>query len=366
MERGTIDVAKFLKQKGHTPIVVSAGGKLCYILQKENIEHITLPVDRKSPIALWVNNFRLRRVIKKHKVDVVHARSRAPAWSAYWACKATKIPFLTTFHGTYNFSNALKRYYNAVMTYGWEVIAPSKFIKKHIRQNYLDDVKKVTVIPRGVHMEVFNPELVSTARLKRISNQFQIPLDKKIILLPGRITRWKGHHVLLEALSLLKERDDYCCVFLGAVNQKNQGYYDELLAFIEKHQLFNKVKILEENDDMPSFYKMAHVVISASTDPEAFGRVMSEAGALGTPVIASNHGGAQEIIAHGETGWLFPPEDAEKLAEHLKDVLSLSPTRYKSMGKKAMARIQQYFTNDQMMAKTLLVYRSVCKKKGNT
>lgn len=359
VERGTIDVAHFLKDKGHHPLVISAGGRLCYSLERFDIEHITLPVDTKNPFRIWWNHFKIARVIRQHQVDIVHARSRAPAWSSYFACKKTGTSFVTTFHGTYNFSNGIKKAYNAVMTYGKKVIAPSQFIKNHIKEHYLKNTKKVTVVSRGVHMEKFDPALVDTARLKRISSQFQIPLDKKIILLPGRITRWKGHHVLLEALTYLKERDDFICLFLGSIHPKNRGYYEELQAFIEANDLTEKVQILQENDDMPSFYKMAHVVVSASIDPEAFGRIMSEAGALGTPVIASDHGGAQEIIAPKETGWLYAPGDSETLAGHLDHVLSMPLTQYKTMSRKAVDRVRMYFTNDQMMQKTLSVYQSL-------
>lgn len=363
VERGTVDVAKFLKQQGHKAMVASAGGQLCSVLLKNGIEHINLPVNNKNPLSLWLNAIRIARIIRHYKVDIVHARSRAPAWSAYWACKKTNTPFVTTFHGTYNFSNNFKKKYNEVMTYGWKVIAPSQFIKKHILENYpLKDAKKIIVIPRGVSANFFLSEEFKDLRLKGIFEQFHLPLDKKIILLPGRITRWKGHQVLLEALTFLKEREDFFCIFLGPVGKKNSNYVDELKKFMKENNLRSKVSILEESDDIISFYKLAHVVVSPSTDPEAFGRVMAEAGALGKPVIASDHGGAQEIIIHEKTGWLFPSGDAEKLAEYLKEVLSCGIRDYKKMSKAAREHIQTHFTNDTMVSKTLKVYESLLKK----
>lgn len=362
VERGTVDVARFLKKKGHIPFVVSAGGRLCSILSREKIHHIKEPVDTKNPFTIWLNAKRLKKIIKTHGIDIVHARSRAPAWSAYLACKETGTPFLTTFHGTYNFSNSLKRKYNSVMTFGWKIIAPSKFIKKHICEHYaIENAKKITVIPRGINMDFFTPKAVDPGRLKRIFQQFQLPLDKKIILLPGRITRWKGHHVLLEALTRLEGRNDFFCIFLGSVHERNRGYYEELVSFVTQNNLSSAVGILEENDDMASFYKMAHVVISASTDPEAFGRIMAEAGALGTPVIASNHGGAQEIIIPKKTGWLFEPGDSEALAACLKEALDCKVGQYRSMGKAAMEHVGKNFSIDQMLSKTLAVYKSLVK-----
>jgi glycosyltransferase involved in cell wall biosynthesis len=363
VERGTVDVAKFLKNEGHRPLVISAGGKLCDALRRAEVEHVILPVDKKNPFTLLLNAIRLRRIIKKYKVDIVHARSRAPAWSAYLACKWTKTPFLTTFHGAYNFSNSWKKRYNEVMTYGSKVIAPSQFIKKHILENYSSKTSKdIIVIPRGVSMSLFNPDCVSPGHLNGIFEQFHLPLDKKIILLPGRITRWKGHLVLLQALTLLKGRDDFFCVFLGSVANKNSSYYEEITTFIQDNDLGARISIIEENEDIASFYKLAHVVVSASTDPEAFGRVMAEAGAIGRPVIASDHGGAQEIIVHGKTGWLFPSGDASTLATYLREVLSYGIRQHKAMGAEAVAHVQANFTNEAMASKTLKVYESLLKK----
>ncbi len=363
VERGAVDVAKFLKQQGHRPLVVSAGGKLSDALWRAGVDHIILPVNKKNPLTLLLNALRLRRLIKKYHVDIIHARSRAPAWSAYWASKMTGIPFLTTFHGTYNFSNRIKKKYNEVMTYGWKVIAPSHFIKRHIVENYPSKASKdIIVIPRGVNTQLFNPDFVKAIHVNAIFEHFQLPVDKKIILLPGRITRWKGHHVLLEALTLLQDRDDFICVFLGSVSNKNSNYYKELTSFIDVHDLGPRVFMLEETSDMVSFYKLAHVVVSASTDPEAFGRVMAEAGALGRPVIASDHGGAQEIVIHEKTGWLYPSGDAAALAAFLKEALNQTLRQHKAMGVTAIAHIQANFTNDAMCAKTLKVYESLANK----
>jgi glycosyltransferase involved in cell wall biosynthesis len=363
VERGAVDIAKFLKDAGHRPLVVSAGGKLCDALRRATIEHVTLPVDKKNPFTIFLNAIRLFRIIKKYKVNIVHARSRAPAWSAWLACKWAKTPFLTTFHGTYNFTNAWKKGYNKVMTYGFKVIAPSQFIKKHILENYPSKTAKdIIVIPRGVNMSLFHPECVSSGHLNSIFEEFQLPLDKKIILLPGRITRWKGHFVLLEALTLLKDRDDFFCIFLGSVNNKNSKYYEELVTFVQDQELGARVSIIEESEDIASFYKLAHVVVSASTDPEAFGRVMAEAGALEKPVIASDHGGAQEIVVHGKTGWLFPSGDAAMLAKYLREALSQGIRQHKAMGAEALAHVKANFTNEKMASKTLKVYESLLKQ----
>ncbi|MBM3611189.1 MAG: glycosyltransferase family 4 protein [Alphaproteobacteria bacterium] len=363
VERGTIDVAKYLKDNGYGSIVISSGGKLVYTLLKEKIPHIILPVHSKNPFTLWLNSFRIRRVIKNYHVDIVHARSRAPAWSAWLATRKTKVVFLTTFHGTYNFSNKLKKFYNSIMTKGQKIIAPSTFIKNHIVTHY-DGVtsKKITVIPRGVSLKTFNTLPLEAGRLKKLSEDYRLPLDKKIILLPGRITRWKGHLNLLKALTLLKNPQKFYCVFVGPSNKKNQGYYQEIESFIQSNKLELSVRILPATEDLVSLYKIAHVVVSASTDPEAFGRVMAEAGAVGRPIIASNHGGAQEIVLHDKTGWLYEPGNVEALAYYLEKALSLNIKEYKVMSKAAIEHIQQNFTNDLMLSRTLTLYKSLAGK----
>jgi glycosyltransferase involved in cell wall biosynthesis len=363
VERGTIDVARYLKDNGYGSIVISSGGKLVYTLLKEKIPHIILPVHSKNPFTLWLNSFRIRRVIKNYHVDIVHARSRAPAWSAWLAARKTKVVFLTTFHGTYNFSNKLKKFYNSIMTKGQKIIAPSTFIKNHIVTHY-DGVtsKKIMVIPRGVSLKTFNTLPLEAGRLKKLSEDYRLPLDKKIILLPGRITRWKGHLNLLKALTLLKNPQKFYCVFVGPSNKKNQGYYQEIESFIQSNKLESSVRILPATEDLVSLYKIAHVVVSASTDPEAFGRVMAEAGAVGRPIIASNHGGAQEIVLHDKTGWLYEPGNVEALAYYLEKALSLNIKEYKVMSKAAIEHIQQNFTNDLMLSRTLALYKSLAGK----
>ena len=359
VERGAVDVACFLKQQGHIPLVVSAGGKLLAVLRRHKIPHVTLPVDSKNPFVVAFNAFRIARLIRKHHVNIVHARSRAPAWSAYWACQRTKCAFLTTFHGTYNFKGRLKQKYNAVMTYGKKVIAPSQFIKDHILNHYpFRDPRRILVVPRGVDAAVFNAFPLEVGRLKELFDHYRLPFDKKMILMPGRITRWKGHQVLLEAVTRLK-RDDFAVVFLGATHKKNKGYYQELQTSIVDRNLGSRVFLIDETDDIAAFYKMAYGVVSASTDPEAFGRVMAEAGAVGRPIIASDHGGAREIVVPGKTGWLFPSGNSDKLAECLDKLLSLSFAAYKTMSKTATDHIQKNFSNEQMLAKTLTVYESL-------
>ena len=359
VERGTVDVALFLQKKGHTPIIASQGGSYLDFLKRSKAQHITLPLASKNPLTILMNVHRLMRCIKKNQVDLVHARSRAPAWSAYRAARFMKVPFITTFHGTYNYKGRLKKAYNAVMTYGQKIIAPSKFIQRHVMENYGVDKEKIKVIPRGVDLDTFTPEKVDQGRLKRVIETYGLPLDKKIILLPGRFSRWKGHQVLLDALVPLRERGDFFCLMLGDTPEKSKKYRAQLERFIQKEGLEEKMALMESADDMAALYKLAHVVVSPSTDPEAFGRVMAEAGAMGTPVIASNHGGATEIIQHGKTGWLFESGDAKTLSRRLEESLDMGPEDYEAISSAAEARIGKYFSNTQMFSKTLKVYESL-------
>ncbi|MFN7662462.1 MAG: glycosyltransferase family 4 protein [Alphaproteobacteria bacterium] len=356
VERGTIDVAIFLKQKGHFPVIASYGGRLVSHLRKNGIIHEYLPLHSKNPFTMWMNIVRLERIIRNHQIQVVHARSRAPAWSAYFAAKKAKVPFITTFHAAYPFQSTLKKVYNSVMTKGNNIIAVSKFISNFIQQKYQVTPKKIVSIHRGIDLEVFDPEKVTQSRIEAVISQMQLPDDKFIVLLPGRLTRLKGHVVLLDALSRLK-RDDVVCIFVGLA--KNSEYIKELEEQALNYQLRDRLYIFPECKDMPALYKLSTVTVCPSICPESFGRTAAEAGALGCPVIASNHGGLPEIILDGETGFLFPPEDSRSLAYIIEKVLDMPLEERQKMQQKAIAHIRKHFDNTIMLTKTLKVYQDV-------
>ncbi|MGB1540059.1 MAG: glycosyltransferase family 4 protein, partial [Rickettsiales bacterium] len=284
VERGTIEMAAAIQAAGWKAIVVSAGGEMAKQLAHSGATHIELPLQTKNPFKIRANAKALERIIREHQVDIVHARSRAPAWSAYWAAKVAHVRFVTTFHGTYGIQNSWKKRYNSIMTRGSRVIAISEFIADHIHQNYEMDASRLRLIHRGVDVEKFDPAKVSSHRLRELSEIWRLPDDLPVILLPGRITRWKGQHVLLEALAKLPHRNFYA-VLLGD-DQRHPGYRKELEEMTLKLGLSGHACMAPNTPYMPEAYTLAHVVVAPSTDPEAFGRIPIEAQAMGKPVVA--------------------------------------------------------------------------------
>jgi len=356
-ERGTVDVANAIVKAGGTAIVASEGGPMENDLKRAGALHLKMPLASKNPLVMYRNVARLVRVIESYNVGVVHARSRAPAWSACAAAKRTGRHFITTFHAPYNFTNFIKKRYNQIMTEGERVIAISEFIADHVRRNYDVDPTRLRVIHRGVDLARFDPDRVSAERMIQLSTRWRLPDGVPLILMPGRLTRWKGQTVLLEALTHLSDID-YRCVFIGA-DQGRTAYRRELEGLITKYGLGGRASIMDECSDMPAAYMLSDVVVSASTDPEGFGRVVGEAQAVGRPVVASDHGGPREQLISGRTGFLFPSGDAAALAAGLRKALSLTPEARARLHDEAMARVRAEFSKDQMCAHTLAIYREV-------
>ena len=356
VERGTIEIAKALTEAGYKNYVVSSGGPMAYDLKRIGVEHITLPVHSKNPITIFKNARRLKKIICEKEVDIVHVRSRAPAWAAWLAVrKNPKVKFLTTFHGTYGLSpKFLKKPYNAVMTKGKLIISISNFITEHLKKNYGVPEDKIRLIHRGADVEKFDPVCVNPERVVELVQKWQVPVDRPVIMLPGRLTRWKGQLVLLEALSLMKHQK-IVCILVGS-DQGRTSYTDELKAKIQKLKKEISVLIVNHCKDMPAAYMLSDIVVSASTDPEAFGRVIPEAQAMGRLVVGSNHGGATETIEEGKTGLLVPPSDAQALAEALDKMLDMPLDVRKKMSADAMESVRANFSVRKMCAKTLSVY----------
>ncbi|ARN84629.1 glycosyltransferase family 4 protein [Candidatus Nucleicultrix amoebiphila] len=357
IEQGTLQIVEALHNVGARALVVCHGGRLIEDVVKRGGEVITLPVHSKNPLVMLKNIHSLKRLITKERVDLVHARSRAPAWSSYWASKSLHIPFLTTFHGTYNFHNPFKKFYNKIMTKGDRVIAISNFIGQHIEKNYGLNHEKIDIIWRGIDLEVFDPKKIKQDYRKK----WGIPADHFLILMVGRLTRWKGQKVLLEALSHLTSKK-IACVFLGS-HQGREAYKLELENYTKHKRLEHLVRFVE-NDAMPAAYSSADLIVHASTDPEAFGRVVAEAQAMEKPVIASCLGGPKEIIKDGETGWLIEPNDPKALATVIELALNLKASQRQSMGKKGRQRVRENFSKESMCAKTLAVYAKVLGTKA--
>jgi glycosyltransferase involved in cell wall biosynthesis len=357
VERGTVDITGALVAAGGTALVASSGGHMVREVQRAGGTHLTLPVDSKNPFVMRANVGRLRRVIAEHGVDLVHARSRAPAWSALAATRAAGVPLVTTFHGTYGAGWPGKRWYNSVMTRGVRVIAISDFIADHIASVYGTGPERVRVIPRGMDMGVFDPKSVSAERLIRLSNRWRLPDGAPVIMLPGRITGWKGQHVLVEAMARLGRRDVRC--LLVGENRLHAGYLRKLDSRIQRLGLADTVHIVGHCDDMAAAYMLADVVVSTSVEAEAFGRIVAEAQAMGRPVIATDHGAARETLVAGETGWLVPPGDASALVDALKDALAIDAAARQVLAQRAVRHVRANFTRELMGSRTLEVYAEV-------
>ena len=357
---GAIEVSEALQKSGMRSFVASEGGRREREIIRTGGKVFNFSLGSKNPLIIFLNIYKLSRIIKKYKINIIHARSRAPAWSAYFAAKKMGIPFVTTFHGTYSIQNNLKKKYNSVMVKADKVIAISSFINKHILSNYKVDQEKIVTVHRGINIEKFDYLKVSNERLIAFSKKFNIPEDSFVILLPGRITRWKGHILLIEAISKL-QRSDIICLFVGDLQGRNK-YFAELNKTIDKLKLQNNFRIISNQSDMSVIYKLSNVVVSASIEPEAFGRVVAEAQAMGRPTVAVNHGGGPEIIIDGETGWLFRPGDANDLADKVNKALNLNINDREKMSVKAIERAKLNFNNEMMCAKKLNIYAELINK----
>ena len=363
VERGTIDIAKALKKEGFTPIVVSKGGVLVYQLREAGITHITLPVHSKNPFTIYRNIKRLTKIIKDHHVDIVHVRSRAPMWSAYYACKESGAKLVATVHGTYgvkfwkwkNFP--LKRIYNEIMLKADRVIVVSNFIKNYLRENYLTDVSdKVVTINRGADLGYFDSKKVSINRLIDLSKKWHLPEDKKIILMPARFTAWKGHEFLLDALA--KVKGDFFCAMVGS-DHGHKKFRKKIEKKITDCHLSGKVRVVGLCKDMPAAYAVAHFVVCPSVRPEAFGRIAIEAQASEKIIIATKIGGSLDTIIDGKTGFLVEPFDVEKFAELIDMALNMEKEEADKIGAQGRKNVEENFSNERMCAQTIKVYKSL-------
>lgn len=364
VERGVIDIAHAIKEAGFTSLVASSGGSMVSQLTAANIIHITLPLATKNPLGLLWNRYRLMRVIRQFEVDIVHARSRAPAWSAYWAAKKMGVHFVTTWHGTYSLGGKYKQRYNSIMGKGERVIAVSEFIKAHILEHYDVDPKRIAVIPRGVDVDAFSPTKVTTERAAQLGRKLRIEHDRPVILLPGRLTEWKGHLFLLDALRTMTDVP-FLCLLVGKADKKHESYRKRIEEAIRSYGLIQHVRLIDHVSDMPALYYLADIVVSASLRPEAFGRVIPEAQAMGKLVVGTAHGGACETILDHKTGFLVTPGNVEQCARVLCQMLMLPASERTKMVGEAQAHVGKYFSLKGMQEKTLAVYREVIafKKK---
>lgn len=362
VERGTIDVALALAEAGAVPVVASAGGPMVRELDRAGVTHVTLPLASKNPWRMHRNVKVLAELIREYGVDLVHARSRAPAWSACQACRDTGTPFVTTFHAPYAFRSRFKHFYNSVMARGDRVIAISAFIRDYILANYTVAPERIRLIHRGIDPTVFAPERVSSARLIQLAARWRLPEDRAVILLPGRLTRWKGQSVLIDAMARLGRRD-VLCLLVGS-DQGRTGYRRELEAQIKRLGLEGLVCMTDHCSDMAAAYRLATVVVSASSEPEAFGRVIVEAQAMGKPVIVTGIGACKETMLEGQTGWVVPPSDPDALAAAISAALELGPDQLDAVATRARDFVADRYTKQRMCADTLAVYAELLAERG--
>jgi glycosyltransferase involved in cell wall biosynthesis len=363
VERGTIDIAKALKNDAFEPIVLSKGGVLVYQLREAGITHITLPIHSKNPVVIFLNIKRLVRIIQKHHVDIIHVRSRAPMWSAYFACKKTGTKLVATVHGTYSLKFwkwkvfPLKRTYNELMLKADQIIVVSSFIKGYLAENYPFDVsKKTTTINRGADLNYFNSHKVSMNRMIDLSKKWNLPEDKKIILMPARFTAWKGHEFLIDALA--KVRGDFFCAMVGS-DHGHKKFRQKIEKKIVDSNLSGKVRVVGMCKDMPAAYATSHFVVFPSVRPEAFGRIAIEAQACQKVVIATKIGGALDTIIDGKTGFLVEPFDVSEFTRLIEKALEMTKEEADKIGNAGRKNIEENFSNEKMCSETLAVYKKL-------
>jgi glycosyltransferase involved in cell wall biosynthesis len=363
-ETGCYDIAHYLPENDCGSFIVTSGGELLKFIDKKKVKIIKLPVHSKNPLIIFINFLALVAIILVKNISIVHARSRAPAWSCLLAAKITGRKFVTTFHGTYNFNNKIKKFYNSVMVRSDLIIAGSNFIFSHIKDNYtkyLNAKKKLLVIFRGINVDYFDPTTKLDSDEKKLLKKWQIEKDKKIILLPGRLTGWKGQEVFIEAINLVNIElgyEAFYAVILGS-DQGRDLYKKKLIRITEQHRLNNQVKFIDHCNDMALAYKVSDIVISASTEPEAFGIVAVEAQSMEKPIIASDIGGSNETIIDEKTGFLFESNNAKSLSKKILKVLSMDETRLQSIGKEGRKNIIQKFNVEKMCFSTYSEYKRI-------
>ncbi|MEE2565161.1 glycosyltransferase family 4 protein [Hyphobacterium marinum] len=361
-ERTTIEVAEALTRAGHTALVASEGGRQEGALDAAGARLFRMPLDSKTPWGLEANTARLVRLIRTEGVDLVHARSRAPAWSALRAARRTGIPFVTTYHGAYNARSGLKRFYNSVMARGDRVIANSNYIAAHVMEEHGVGPDRIAVIPRGVDIDRFARSPETVARAATLKAALGVPEDRIVGVLPARLTRWKGQTVAIEAMAALKTEGGSLpyLLFVGD-DQGRADYRQELETLIARYGLDSDIGLAGHQDDMPAIYALADFALNPSTDPEAFGRTAAEASAAGLPVIAADHGGAREVVLSGKTGWRVPPGDVPALAGAISELMGLNFEAHRRMGRAGAAHVAANFTVTGLQDSTLRVYRELLK-----
>ena len=363
-EIGCYDLAHYLKEQKSSSFIATSGGELLKYIDKKKVKLFRLPVHSKNPLLILINIFILTFIVLFYKINILHVRSRAPAWSCYYVSKITRCKLVTTFHGTYNFNNSIKKYYNAIMLKSDCVIAGSNFIFSHIKEKYPDyisRIKKFLVIFRGINTEYYDPDNVKESDRIKFLTKLNIEGNKKIILMPGRLTEWKGQEIFIEALNELKTKYGYknfIAILLGS-DQGRKIYKKKLIRLIERFRLNNEVIFLEHAPSMPVAYSVSSVIVSASIEPEAFGRISVEAQSMKKPIVASDIGGSRETIVDNKTGLLFSSSNYHSLSEKLDFIFRLDDTSLNLMGNNGRKNVQKKFNVEKMCFSTYSEYKKL-------
>ncbi|MDA9709747.1 glycosyltransferase family 4 protein [Candidatus Pelagibacter sp.] len=363
-ETGCYDIAHYLYEKDCISYIVTSGGDLLKFVDKKKVKVIRLPVQSKNPLIIILNSLILTFLILFLNIDIVHARSRAPAWSCYLATKVTRRKFVTTFHGTYNFNNKLKKFYNSVMLKSKLIIAGSNFIFSHIKDNYsefLDLKKRLLVIFRGINVDYFDPTTIIENDERQLKNEWELAENKKIILMPGRLTSWKGQEMFIEALNLINIElgyEAFYAVILGS-EQGRDLYKKKLVRLSEQFRMTKQLKFIDNCKNMALAYKISDIIVSASIEPEAFGRVAVEAQAMQKIIIASNIGGSNETIIDEKTGFLFESGNAKSLSKKIMRVLSMDESLLENIGIEGRKNVIKKFNVEKMCFSTYSEYKKL-------
>ena len=363
-ETGCYDLAHYLHEQDCKSYIVTSGGELIKYIDKKKVKLIKLPVQSKNPLIILINSIALTLLILFLNISIVHARSRAPAWSCYLATKITRRKFVTTFHGTYNFKNSIKKFYNSIMVKSDVIIAGSNFIFSHISENYqkfLNSKKKFLVIFRGINTEYFDSDTIKKKDIDKLKATWKIEDNKKIILLPGRLTAWKGQEMFIEAINLFKQSNpelDFVAVILGD-DQGRTVFRKKLERLVEQFNLTQNIKFVDNCNVMPVAYYISDVIVSSSIEPEAFGRVSVEAQAMKKPIIASNIGGSKETVIDNKTGLLFESGNPKSLCDKLNEIIKLDTLTLDLMGREGRKNVINRFNIEKMCLNTYSEYKKL-------
>ena len=363
-ETGCYDLAHFLPEQGCKSFIVTSGGELIKFIDKKKVKLYRLPVHSKNPLLILINAILIAFIILIKNINIVHARSRAPAWSCYLASKITFRKFVTTFHGTYNFKSKLKKLYNSVMVRSDLIIAGSNFIFSHIKENYseyLKSEKKFLVIFRGINTDYFDPSTILESDEDNLFKSWELKVGKKIILFPGRLTSWKGQEMFLEALHKVNielGHEAFMAIILGS-HQGRDLYKKKLIRLVEQYRLTNQVKFIDHCKNMALAYNISDFVVSASIEPETFGRVSVEAQCMQKPILASNIGGSKETIIDNTTGLLFDAGNADEMSKKIIELFNLDENTIKQMGIEGRKNVINKFNVEKMCFSTYSEYKKL-------